>query len=383
MKSGRIALTLVLPLIACAAACGSKTGVLSVGEPVDAAPPDAGDSDAGFDTFPCRWSYGQPLILARGSGPGVWSGLGGAVHGRLDRVWVHGEDLSAGDGRVSQLLGLGDPPRTLDEPAVVSDVSLHGLEDGWTALSSDCSLAFFDDAGRPRRLIVSPPLPPPCWLERLDTRFIDISFEVPGAAAQRYDAEGSLVHELFSELFGTPARTVTSPDGRFTMLFAQEPLGTVSATLADVAAGGPVASPLSVGESIGGLSTSVDRLRPAALALLPGRGTTTLFRLPFDRSDFAPEVFATTSDGALDPDDALVTNETEALMVLSDGRIAIQPLSGSDMRFLEAPELPSGGRIERLKVLLAPGQSRGGILYSYVEETGASFLAFRTLVCNR
>jgi hypothetical protein len=153
----------------------------------------------------------------------------------------------------------------------------------------------------------------------------------------------------------------------------------VTGILVDVATNTPTAGPLSLGLSVGGLSASVDRLRPAALVLLPGRGTTMLVRMPFDASEFAPQVLATTSDGAIDGDTALVTNETEALVALMGGEIAIQPLSGSAIRFLEPPERG----VDQLRILLAPGESRGGVLYSYITEDGTSVLAFRTLVCNR
>lgn len=374
---------LVVLLATAAAACGSKTGIGSLAVGVDTATPDTGEVDGGFDTFPCRWSYSQPTVVARGFGEGAIGGLGGATHGRLDTVWVHAEDLTMGDGRISQRLSLGDPPPLRTEPPapLVPNLELHGLVDGWASLAGDCSLGFFDDDTRPRRLVVAALAAPPCRLERLDTEHIDVTFPSPRSGrVVRYDMGGAVVHDVSSAADGE-LHAVTSPDGSRLITFARSSeTNQVMSELWSAATGERIGIALNVGESIGGLSTSVDRLRPAALALLSGRGTTTLIRLPFD-DEGEVTTLITTSDGSLDPNDALVTNETEALMVLTGGLIAIQPLSGSALRFLEPPEVT--GRVDDLKIILAPGQSRGGALMSHTTEDGESLLEFRTMVCNR
>jgi hypothetical protein len=361
------------------AACGSKTGLLAVDEMDSGAPRDAPPFDA-FETFPCRWSYGQPVVLGRGRTIEAWEALDGAVHGSRDTVWVHGEDITVGEGRVSRRLGLGDPPPVLDpEPASLFQPSLHGLANGWAAVASDCSIGFFDDEAQPRRLVIAADLPPPCWLERQSSGFIDLTFSVStGSRVVRYRDDGELVHEVASRFEGEPARSLTSPDGRLVATVGEGP-GGVRAALLNVASGTTVTAPVSIGRTTGGFSVALDRLRPAALVLLPDRGSASLVRIPFDPDGFEPTIIATTADAPVDPDTALVTNETEALMALDDGSIAIQPLSGSEMRFLEPPE-PS---VEDMRIILAPGESRGGVLYSYVGPEGTSVLAFRMLVCNR
>jgi hypothetical protein len=282
---------------------------------------------------------------------------------------------------VSVRLSVSDPPRVLEPaPASLFQPQLHGLDEGWTALANDCSVGFFDDEGSARRLVLSARMEPPCLLSRLDPAFIDVTYGSAGTVVARHRSNGEAVFDLTAELFGLASHAIVSPDGRYVAAFTSTPASAqVRTVLMDTGTRSRISDEVDLGTSLPGISTALDRLRSAALVLVAERGSATLYRLPFEPDGFTPQAFATTSTPPMAPNASLVTNETEALMALQGGSIAIQPLSGSAMRFLEAPE-PG---VEDLRIILAPGESRGGVLYSYVSAEGESLLAFRMLVCNR
>ncbi|MBW2460166.1 MAG: hypothetical protein JRH11_00880 [Deltaproteobacteria bacterium] len=375
--------TWVLPvLLVLASACGSKSGLLSD----DRAPVPVEDAsrppDGGFDTFPCSWSYGQPLDLGPAM-PGAT--LGGAVHGLADVAWTQTGLATPTDSGISRLVSLTDPPSVVGTVPVAGAVPVHGMVDGWTVLASDCSLSFFDDGGSPLRLFIAPVNTPPCVFDSLDTTAIDVSAAgAPGrySSATRMSTRGRVVHDVASTspLGRGPRdlRTVVSADGSLVARFALDESAVVTGILTRVS--GELLWEGLVGRTDGRFAVSLDRLRDAAVVLLIHLDGATLVRLPFDASGLVVQPLADIRGVIGGADNAVVTNETEALVPLADGRVAVQPLSGTELRFLPAP--PEGEVID-LRILLAPGESRGGLLYRYLDAAGTDRLAFRTLTCNR
>ncbi len=370
----------ILAVSLVASACGSKTGILSVDTEMDSAVVDAVPPDV-FDTFPCRWSYGQPILLGTlGGDEGTWTNLDGAVQGGADTVWVHA-NASSGPRRVDQRLSLSDPPRMLDPPpADVRHPHLHGLADGWASLADDCSVGFFDADGRARRLVLPASFDPPCVLSNLSADFIDVTFGGATTTVERHDGGGGLVFSESIGSLGLPSPSVVSSDGRFLIAFGSVPDGNFLHLVSfDTRTRRQTEAEVMTSVDAPRASTALDRLRAAALFLIEDGAGANLFRVGFDPADFSPEVFARASAPPIGMTGALVTNETEALMALEGGVIAIQPLSGSAMRSLDPP----APGITDMRILLSPGESRGGVLYSYVDPDAATALEFRMLVCNR
>jgi len=158
------------------AGCGAKTDA----EVDPAAEREPVPFDAGFDTFPCRWSLAQPTVVARSAERFLWSA--GAVHATQDQALVLWNALEGGGGA---RLMLGDPPTvlaTLGEEALPTPnpTVLHGaVVDGthlWLARHTRevCGLwsmgdapfwsthMVFDDADR-------------CWLEPHDPSRVDVT----------------------------------------------------------------------------------------------------------------------------------------------------------------------------------------------------------------
>ncbi len=370
---------LALVFVALASACGSKSGLVTD----DRAPVPAVDAslppDGGFDTFPCSWSYGQPLDLGAAM-PGAT--LGGAVHGFADVAWTQTGLATPTDSGLSRLVSLTDPPRVIGTVPVAGAVPVHGMVDGWTVLASDCSLSFFDDDGSPLRLFLAPVNTPPCVFDSLDTTAIDVSaVGGPGrfSSATRMSTRGGVVHDIASTAsLGRDLRTVVNADGSLVARFALDESAVVVGSLSR--ASGELLWEGFVGRTDGRFAVSLDRLRDAAVVLLVHIDGATLVRLPFDPGGLAVQPLGDIPGVIGGADNAVVTNETEALISLADGRVAVQPLSGTALRFLPAP--PEGAVVD-LRVLLAPGESRGGLLYRYLDPAGADRLAFRTLTCNR
>jgi hypothetical protein len=350
-------------VIACAAficACGARTG-LDTGE----AP--GRDAAAPFDTFPCSWSWGLPLELARGAD--VYGGLRGAVHGSRDEAFV----MATEDGeRVGARLALTNPPSLIARYALEpGDDDVVGGERGW-ASSSACRITLRDaDFGPSRRLDVTSVRARACAFTPTDSRFLDVQVirdvELIGV---RFDEAGERLATCTTAIeAGAPGAVVRGPSGQCAAVFLE--------------AGALVLRREDGAEAILGEATSFaltdDALRPGALVVRRDERSRLHFaRVPFEGEPRVGELGAT--DETPEQPLSVVTNETEALVPLRGGSLAIQPLSGSALRVLPPPE--TGGAIETLRVVMRAGSSLGGAIY-VIRERDERALRFAPLSCNR
>ena len=343
------------------AACGAKTGVEL--EATGPSPPP----DAGFDTFPCRWSLTQPTEVARSSA-GLTE-LIGAVHGSRDEIAVLARlDLDE-EGHEGARLTIADPPRLIGPASADTGGELMGFRGGWAQLARRCEQLVYDDAfevvGRsPIRGAFG------CALEPSIGRF----------EVTLYGAAG--IERMFRQpdLVGAEARAPVYPDPTdYARTVAGDGLLVLSLSggfLRGHRDGMGEAIPL--GPQTRLFDVGYDAVRPAAVILrerAPGRWL--LERVPFHAS---PDLFPLAPlDDVPAPFGQLATNETEALFALTDGRVAAAPTSGTALRFVGP--LPEGPPTQ-MRVILRPGTSTGGVLYAH-DEGDEQVLRFRALVCNR
>lgn len=349
-------------------ACGSRTGV----EPGDGPERGAVPFDAGFDTFPCRWSLAQATEIGLALD---WVDLHGAVHGRRDEVVVLGRDTGTGRVGVSgTLLALGDPPRVLERLEPEAPLPLLGHPEGWVQLGtvgSDCQRVDYDDAFAPFLSIV---LSGECVLEANDPQHLDVTWRVREGVhvvSERLPEmilEGEALvpvsadHQRAVRLEGLGWIVLTLEDGWLHAYRVPEEGEVRRARLA------PQGAPFAV---------ALDRVRPSALVLREEDGWH-LERIPFEGEPRLVPL-ADLSTLPAPPLGSLASNETEAMFPLADGRVAIAPTDGSALRYVgPVAEAPVGD----LQVVLRPGSSAGGLLYT--EARGRQeMLLFRPLTCNR
>ena len=340
-----------------AAACGARTGV-------SADDPPERDADPGFDTFPCRWSLTQPTPIARSAG--TFGGLSGGVHGVRDEAVVSARD---GVEPLTVRLALGDPARILLSAPVGAEAWL-GHASGYIGKPDEgCRLERWSSELEPLGELTDYTVFTRCILEPTDPMHLDmtvISAETYGAV--REDVPSGVISDVLfmpgrgyarSVRHGT-AWTVLSLEDR--TLFAER-------------TGDGAFGTLTRQEEL--FEASIDRVRAAVVVLRrdPG-GIWRLERIPVDQP-LALVPLADLSRLSAEPFGTMVTNETEALIPLRDGRVAVAPLDGSAVRFIgPVPEAP----VTELVVVMRPGSSGGGLLYTH---EGGRTLTFRSLTCNR
>jgi len=354
---------IAIACIAWVCACGARTGL-------DAGSAPERDAALPFDTFPCSWSWGIPYEIARG---GDYSDLRGAVHGVRDEVFV----MAASAGEVAGArLTLTSPPRLVASYALApDDHDVAGRPSGWATLSG-CRLTLRDDDLVPLRVLDAAPATPralECDFAPVEARYIDVRvIHDMGFAGIRHDERGELVASCGVAVL--PSATFTAP------MVIRGPSGVcASAWIED----GELVLQREdgVGARLGSASTFAmadDTLRPAALIVRGVGGQLNFARVPFEGAPIIDDLMWTTAD----PDEPLqvVTNETEALVPLDDGSLAVQPLSGSALRFLPPPE--TTGRIDTLRLIMRPSTSVGGALY-VIRDGDQRALRFAPLSCNR
>jgi hypothetical protein len=126
------------------------------------------------------------------------------------------------------------------------------------------------------------------------------------------------------------------------------------------------------------VSVAPDRLRGGTLVLY--RRSDRRFALAHIGWDGALELVPRADLDGLEPVGPLVSNETEALVPLRDGSMLFVPLSHFERRFTEPVE---EGGVDAMEIVLRPGESAGGLLYTHRLPSGESALVFRPLTCNR
>ena len=126
------------------------------------------------------------------------------------------------------------------------------------------------------------------------------------------------------------------------------------------------------------VSVAPDRLRGGTLVL--HRGPDGRFELGHLRWGGSFELVRRAALGEHEPAGSLASNETEALVPLRDGSMLFVVLSHFEQRVTEPVE-PGG--VDAMEIVLRPGESAGGLLYTHRLASGESRLVFRSLVCNR
>lgn len=357
-------------------ACGAKTGI-DAGErrPADGGRP----RDAGFDTFPCRWTVGRPALVAENVSEELARAPIGDVTPR-DVVAIVTR-LPAGERRTIARYALGDPPRLLDTREV-RDLFPHGdlfaHDGGFVHVSETCEVRWLD--GDFALLAAAELSPAPCRADRSRPELVTVAhpedgsvstvalsspgaFEARAAAFEaRFARAAAHAHPARGTIFvgigprGAEIRTA-GPDGA---RIAVRPFG--SASDVDVAPDHLLGG-IALWRSIG---PDVHEVYRVSLADLASPDPELITSAPID----AP------------PLGRIATNETEALVPLADGRVAILPLNGAVQRFV-GPVAADGGEILAMRVILRFADSAGGALYTTRRRDGAASMWFSTLVCNR
>lgn len=387
MPRSPLTIVLVLSLVG----CGARTGL---GIDVDGGAPtarDAGSVDGGgrrdagfFATFPCRWSLGEILSLREGE----FAALTGAVHPTLDEAVVVARDTSSSrpvGGAVSitarpELLRGLDDPRTGDAvgtgelfTGVTGYVQQQGL--GCEAVAID--VGFFE-VGRAD------------WGRRGSPSACQLTQTRPGAlqSVSVLDfGDGSVLTVDDLDRGGFATTELTSTDERLEGAYAvHEPEHgtTLLLTRRDTQVVAERHGPRGVeryplADETVGASAARENLRGGMLLLTrPVDGDWRLDWLPADRDP--PQRVIDLAELPSSPAGRLVSNETEALIPLQDGSLAYIPLALTELRILP-PTVPGTRRFE-MQVILRPGGSGGGLLYTRPGRGGMQ-LEFQSLVCNR
>jgi len=342
-----------------ASGCGARTGVLDEEEGADAG--------HGFGTLPCRWTLGRSVELAR---PSDTCRITGAVHDSRDEVvlaWdtVDCKSVTRPTDPQGARLVLGDPPAILgpglSPPSGSTPMAfVHG--ELWQLAGRD--VLRLDDGLRE--------------VERVP---VDLHF------AQAFNGtDPDILHGVVTGEGLAWAAWSISHRARVGSIFNATIRAGALELLPDRGWVGvdmfgayvsPIGEPTVRGDvsDVGFvLSAAPDRLRGGLVAIYRGSSGLGIARLPFA----LPPALAPLAviDAPAEPVGALVTNETEALVALDDGRVLIEPLSGSAVRYLHLNT--EMGHVSAAQVLLRPGTSVGGVVY--VER---DVVQFQTLVCNR
>ena len=340
----------VLLAIVLACGCGARTD-LELEE-------RAGREAGFFQTFPCRWSLGERLELARG---GPFTELTGAVHPARNELALL---ASAGDVRVGGRVSLEATPELL-APLEGLPGRLFTGADGWLRQDGDaCGLVAHDERFAERGSVAWSATGPCELTQSVAGRIESLPLADSAVVTIAFPDVRSLT-EIAEERSGG---AVAYSPGESVLLALETPAG-IAITRADERLFLDGSSTLSV---------APDRLRGGTLVLhrrFDGR-----FEMGHVGSTGRLELAPRAELGGREPAGALVSNETEALVPMRDGSMLFVVLSHFEQRFTEPVE-PGG--VDAMEIVLRPGESAGGLLYSHRVARGESALVFRSLVCNR
>lgn len=361
----------LLALSLAASACGARTAL-------DVEPPDAGSF---FTTFPCRWSLGLTVELASGAEFGE---LTGAVHPTLDQAALLASERTGGL-RVGAIAGISGTPTIMGDLSAVPD--LEG------ALFTGASGYVRQSEGR-------------CLTTSYDRDFALIGGTIWGSSPP--DAHCRLTQSDVGQLASVSVRSlgtgevvqVTGIGGGVVM---PRPVARTRSNLDDAYAFHDTATATTlvayrVGDQLvyerhaGGspqafrrdgvvtaMSAAVDRLLGGMIVLYRERPVGWRIERLSSTPGEEPVALTSLSGISADPVGPLVTNETEALIPLGDGRMAYIPLARSELRLLEPVD---GGAVQDMIVVLRPDSSGGGLLFTQRSSAGQA-LRFQSLTCNR
>jgi hypothetical protein len=322
-----------------------------------------------FDTFPCRWSLGDPVDVGRGAS---FERLRGAVHGTRDEAAVLADD---GERTVGARVTLDYTPRLVASIDDGGALGVMGHGDGWSTLEAPCIHVVRDDDFALIDRVALSDVDGTCRVEQDDLASFDVT-QVGGAldvaAIRRRFPSGESLTTSLRAAGAVAASTLRTEDGVVVAWVDGE--GRAFARRSDAAG----VAEVELGSGALDVAIVRDWFRPAAVIEVrrPLSDATTLHRWPFD----APSADLLERFSTLALAEGMVSNETEAILALQDGTLVAKPLSGTMLRLSDRPaEL----EVTSARVVLRPGASRGGLVYARLEPDGSQVLRFRPLVCNR
>lgn len=365
-RLGPHVLARLAPLLVLASACGARTGL---DQPTrDAAVRPRFDAGT-FTTFPCRWTLGLAHDVAAGSS---WAELSGAVHPTRDEAAVLATDadgrrrgalvsIAAGGGVLAEL---GPSPELAGAP-------FTGESDYVLQPPGACGVGARDGTFAPLAAVA--------WEGTGCTLTQSSIGRVESVSAA---GEVRSVAGLGGRLF--EAREVATLDGGSGRAFAFHDAASATTLVARALDGRIVlerhlASGATERHEVAGdaatFSAAADPLRGGLILHARDERGWRLDHLDWEAGRW-PEPHLELTE-LPEPAGPIATNETEVLVPLVDGRIAYVPFALVTLmvRFVDPVD---GGPIDRMQIVLRPGQSAGGVLY---EREGA--LRFQPLVCNR
>ncbi len=346
-------------------ACVVATWSLGCGARSEADLPDAYH----FASFPCRWSLGSSVEIARGM---RITALTGAVHPIRDQVVVM---ATRDDARVGARIALSNEPSIVATLEAVPGEIFAG-SDGWLRqVGESCAIAEHDDDFVERATFAYGD--GTCLLSQSDSgrvesaAILDVRVE-PTASSITYPGPeleplGRLGGSPSAFLVRDPPRGLVLAELTRDSLRVQRVLATRERDLIDL-----------LGTAAYG--AAIDRVMNRVLLLV-------------EVSPGQLQLAAVDWDGALElerladlrtlpePAGRLRSNEAEALLPLSDGTMAFFPLPFGPMTF--TPPVEPDRSVEAMEIILRPGTSAGGLLYVHREPSGEAALRFRSLTCNR
>lgn len=349
-------------------ACGARSA-LDV-EPPDAAAP--APWDAGFVTFPCRWSLGISAPIQSGD----FVGLTGAVHPTLATAAVVAWDQETSEmhGAQVSIAASGGVEASLHRAASGRAFSLFTGEEGFLEqFDGFCGVAALDLALLPTEGFVE-------WAESPER--CTVTQSVIGRLESASSSGALISVRPYPEWPLEPrglGRTMPADDGETFTVYREAEDTTWIAIRRDGQleyerhdGGRPE---VYLREGARAFSAAADNLRGGMVILVQdAAGAWQLERFGLEPGR-GPELLAEL--GAMEPAGPVATNQTEALVPLADGRLAYFSLASARpmFRFTDPVE---ASPVARARVILRPDDSAGGLLYQ-----GGRALRFQPLICNR
>ncbi|MEM9070228.1 MAG: hypothetical protein AAGE52_17105 [Myxococcota bacterium] len=336
-------------------ACGSKTGFLIPPEPTADRDSGPGEGrDAGFDTFPCRWSYqGDVLLLSSDRSLSLPRGAVLPV-GPTAMVAVE----LAGQTTLVGVNVASTPSVRWTQSEIPEGGAVYAVDNSFRRVRG-CELERWTLDGERAE---------PSSIEGCSRTFLSFSPQL-GRRVAVWDGSALAVIDA-----GTGARIervalVGAPDA-FPLVAADGPALVTGDPFRVRYSGADVVISDELGSLPGG---APDRLRDGVIVAWSFRDSLRLARV--ERSGVVQDYDLSPVPGRrrLSP---VTTNETEALFVTEGGQVVFVPLSGTPLGVLE----PLAEDVSAAHILLVDGGSAGGVVYI---ANRRSELRFRTMVCNR
>ncbi len=362
--------------------CGARTELDLPGPPPPPPPPDAGDITA---TLPCRWSVGVPVDLAtaRSGFSRLQGGSVGARASLLTRAVV-GANVRAVDsfqGAVVSTAGVG---RILEPFEGAGATRWLAGEAGFLSWHAErCYLTSYDADAANGRIVETPGTGrADCGFSQ--TRVDSLELTLPTASGARdvlaltgfEDPDTIAAEPLFTTATDDLVRAeVVHQAGLAPMALAvrEDEVFVERAESGRVERVGPFPYRTSV-------SAAPDRLRGGLLLLRDAPEGWRLDRVANERPLRLDLLLDLNELEPARPVGRLASNETEALVPLSDGSMLYVILSSPRVRLVRMEDTSV---VNAMEIVIRPDDSAGGLLYTVGTEAVLTTLRFRPLTCNR